>query len=66
MLAYLREAPGERVMVALNFSAETATVGVPGAAGTVWPLPARLEEGKAVGGTIMLPGYAARGRGVAG
>ena len=58
-LAFLREAPGERVMVALNFSAETATVGVPGAAGTVLAASSGLEEGKAVGGTIMLPGYAA-------
>ena len=46
-------------MVALNFSAEAATVDVPGAAGTVLAASGGLEEGNAVGGTIMLPGYAA-------
>ena len=58
-LVFLREAPGERVMVALNLGPEAATVDVPGAAGTVLVASGGLEEGEAVGGTIVLPGYAA-------
>jgi alpha-glucosidase len=58
VLTFLREAAGERVLVALNFSAEVAAVDVPGAAGTVVVATAPGEDGNAVRGSMRLPGQA--------
>jgi alpha-glucosidase len=53
-LAYLREAAGEAVLVALNFAAEPAAVAV-GGAGTVLVWTDRGGEGAAAGGSVTLP-----------
>jgi len=52
--AYLRQADGEDIVVALNFSDATASVPVPGP-GTMWLATNGLEAGGAVSGSITLP-----------
>jgi glycosidase len=57
VLTFLREAPGERVMAALNFSGEAAVVDVPGGGGIVLVASGGQEGGKAIGGAITVSGY---------
>jgi alpha-glucosidase len=57
VLAYLRETKDERVMVALNFGGQPATVDIPGTGATVLAASAARLAGEAARGALTLPGH---------
>ncbi len=58
VLAYLREAGGERLMVALNFSAAPIAVALPGGSGTLLLSSAGERDGETLRGPFTLDAHA--------
>ena len=52
VLAYLREAAGDRVLVALNFGRGPAAVALPGGSGTILLSSAGERDGEILGGSF--------------